>query len=90
MRTPQGAAGPVAVAMAENWAVYHYWSTTHLRYEVAVIELYDDTSARSMSLADAVLSNSSALVSSHDATAIKTLRCAAPLLCPPPPPSLHI
>eukprot|EP00873_Tetraselmis_striata_P009215 jgi/Tetstr1/429479/TSEL_019386.t1 len=70
----KGAAGPVAVAMAENWAVYHYWSTTHLRYEVAVIELYDDTSARSMSLADAVLSNSSALVSSHDATAIKTLR----------------
>ena len=74
----QSASGPVAAVFCENWIVYHYFSDFHMRHEVAVIELYDDSSARGLSLPDAIMSNTSTAISSSDPVAIKALRC---LLC---------
>ena len=61
-------------ALSENWAVYHYFSTFNVRHEMGVVELYDDSTARGLSLAEAVLSNSSKAVSSTNPIAIKTMR----------------
>lgn len=45
----QGARGPVQATLCENWAVYHFWSLSHHRFEMAVIELYD-ASPRDLSI----------------------------------------
>eukprot|EP00192_Tetraselmis_astigmatica_P002112 CAMPEP_0117674976 /NCGR_PEP_ID=MMETSP0804-20121206/15346_1 /TAXON_ID=1074897 /ORGANISM="Tetraselmis astigmatica, Strain CCMP880" /LENGTH=1011 /DNA_ID=CAMNT_0005483923 /DNA_START=47 /DNA_END=3082 /DNA_ORIENTATION=- len=70
----KGATGPVKATLCENWAVYHYFSTLNVRHEMGVVELYDDSTARSLSLAEAVFSNSSKAISSTNPIAIKTLR----------------
>ncbi len=33
-RARQGAGGPVHAVMAENWLVYHYWSSANARFQV--------------------------------------------------------
>jgi hypothetical protein len=82
----QSASGPVAAVFCENWIVYHYFSYFHMRHEMSVIELYDDSSARGLSLPDAIMSNTSTEISSTDPVAIKTLRfcrqrCVTKALC---------
>lgn len=35
--------GPVHAVVSENWVVYHYFNLRSHRYEVSVMELYDDS-----------------------------------------------
>ncbi|XP_042445968.1 ER membrane protein complex subunit 1-like [Zingiber officinale] len=38
-----GAQGPVHAVMSENWVVYHYFNLRAHRYEMSVIEIYDQS-----------------------------------------------
>uniref|UniRef100_A0A7N0V3D0 ER membrane protein complex subunit 1 n=1 Tax=Kalanchoe fedtschenkoi TaxID=63787 RepID=A0A7N0V3D0_KALFE len=40
-----GAQGPVQAVMSENWVVYHYFNLRAHRYEMSVIEIYDQSRA---------------------------------------------
>jgi outer membrane protein assembly factor BamB len=35
--------GPTQLILSENWVVHSYWSTRHLRTELSVLELWEDT-----------------------------------------------
>ncbi|KAJ8485685.1 hypothetical protein OPV22_018170 [Ensete ventricosum] len=39
----QGAQGPIHAVMSENWVVYHYFNLRAHRYEMSVIEIYDQS-----------------------------------------------
>ncbi|KAL0905820.1 hypothetical protein M5K25_024258 [Dendrobium thyrsiflorum] len=41
----QGAQGPVNAVVSENWVVYHYFNLRAHRYEMSVIEIYDQSRA---------------------------------------------
>ncbi|URD98088.1 hypothetical protein MUK42_31186 [Musa troglodytarum] len=41
----QGAQGPVHAVVSENWVVYHYFNLRAHRYEMSVIEIYDQSRA---------------------------------------------
>ncbi|KAG0503463.1 hypothetical protein HPP92_003535 [Vanilla planifolia] len=41
--THQGAQGPVTAVVSENWVVYHYFNLRAHRYEMSVIEIYDES-----------------------------------------------
>ncbi|KAI8547334.1 hypothetical protein RHMOL_Rhmol07G0187200 [Rhododendron molle] len=43
--THHGAQGPVHVVFSENWVVYHYFNLKAHRYEMSVIEIYDQSRA---------------------------------------------
>ncbi|XP_057522936.1 uncharacterized protein LOC130802853 [Amaranthus tricolor] len=43
--THHGAQGPVRAVFSENWVVYHYFNLRAHRYEMTVIELYDQSRA---------------------------------------------
>ncbi len=60
----QGANGPVHAVMAENWAVYTYWSRTAHRFQSTVVELYDD-SPRDLTAAQLVFGSTNSTVSSY-------------------------
>ena len=36
-------AGPTHLVLSENWVAHSYWSTRHLRTELSVLELWEDT-----------------------------------------------
>uniref|UniRef100_A0A2P2LBZ7 ER membrane protein complex subunit 1 n=1 Tax=Rhizophora mucronata TaxID=61149 RepID=A0A2P2LBZ7_RHIMU len=40
-----GSQGPVHAVMSENWVVYHYFNLRAHRYEMSVIEIYDQSRA---------------------------------------------
>lgn len=42
----KGAQPPVHVALADNWAVYHYWDAEAKRNAISVLELYDESGKR--------------------------------------------
>lgn len=60
----QDARGPVQAVLCENWAVYHFWSTSSQRHEMAVIELYDVT-PRDMSVAHVLFAADNATQSAY-------------------------
>eukprot|EP00245_Coleochaete_scutata_P017709 TRINITY_DN8832_c0_g2_i1.p1 TRINITY_DN8832_c0_g2~~TRINITY_DN8832_c0_g2_i1.p1 ORF type:complete len:1022 (-),score=187.79 TRINITY_DN8832_c0_g2_i1:311-3376(-) len=39
----QGMQGPVHAVLSENWIVYHYFNSRMHRFEVSVLELYEDS-----------------------------------------------
>ena len=39
--------GPVHAVLCDNWVVYHYWNIRAARYEMSVLELFDDSTGRS-------------------------------------------
>ncbi|KAG1330419.1 ER membrane protein complex subunit 1 [Cocos nucifera] len=41
----QGAQGPIHAVVSENWVVYHYFNLRAHRYEMSVIEIYDQSQA---------------------------------------------
>ncbi|XP_059645439.1 uncharacterized protein LOC132286999 [Cornus florida] len=43
--THHGSQGPVHAVFSENWVVYHYFNLRAHRYEMAVIEIYDQSRA---------------------------------------------
>ncbi|XP_062231040.1 uncharacterized protein LOC133928637 [Phragmites australis] len=43
--THHGAQGPVHAVVSENWVVYHYFNLRAHRFEMAVIEIYDQSRA---------------------------------------------
>ncbi|KAL8137095.1 hypothetical protein V2J09_003096 [Rumex salicifolius] len=43
--THHGTQGPVRAVVSENWVVYHYFNLRAHRYEMSVIELYDESRA---------------------------------------------
>ncbi|OAY79607.1 ER membrane protein complex subunit 1 [Ananas comosus] len=43
--THQGAQGPVHAVVSENWVIYHYFNLRAHRYEMSVIEIYDQSRA---------------------------------------------
>ncbi|XP_048573695.1 ER membrane protein complex subunit 1 [Triticum urartu] len=43
--THHGAQGPVHAVVSENWVVYHYFNLRAHRFEIAVIEIYDQSRA---------------------------------------------
>ncbi|XP_039051239.1 ER membrane protein complex subunit 1-like [Hibiscus syriacus] len=43
--THHGARGPVHAVFSENWVVYHYFNLRAHRYEMSVIEIYDQSRA---------------------------------------------
>ncbi|XP_010925904.1 uncharacterized protein [Elaeis guineensis] len=43
--THQGAQGPIRAVVSENWVVYHYFNLRAHRYEMSVIEIYDQSRA---------------------------------------------
>lgn len=43
--THQGSQGPVRAVFSENWVVYHYFNLRANRYEMSVIEIYDQSRA---------------------------------------------
>ncbi|KAL5729138.1 hypothetical protein ACHQM5_002128 [Ranunculus cassubicifolius] len=43
--THYGAQGPVHAVFSENWVVYHYFNLRAHRYEMSVIEIYDQSRA---------------------------------------------
>ncbi|GAB2284844.1 hypothetical protein Dimus_019297 [Dionaea muscipula] len=43
--THQGSQGPVHAVFSENWVVYHYFNLRAHRYEMSVIEIYDESRA---------------------------------------------
>ncbi|RLN30089.1 ER membrane protein complex subunit 1 [Panicum miliaceum] len=43
--THHGAQGPVHAVLSENWVVYHYFNLRAHRFEMAVIEIYDQSRA---------------------------------------------
>ncbi|KAK9073159.1 hypothetical protein SSX86_007483 [Deinandra increscens subsp. villosa] len=43
--THLGSQGPVHAVLSENWVVYHYFNLRAHRYEISVIEIYDQSRA---------------------------------------------
>ncbi|XP_073044347.1 uncharacterized protein [Primulina eburnea] len=43
--THQGSQGPVQAVYSENWVIYHYFNLRAHRYEMSVIEIYDQSRA---------------------------------------------
>ncbi|RAL52421.1 hypothetical protein DM860_007278 [Cuscuta australis] len=51
----QGSLGPVNAVLSENWVVYHYFNLRAHRYEMSVIEIYDQSRADNKDLLKLVL-----------------------------------
>ncbi|CAH9145300.1 unnamed protein product [Cuscuta epithymum] len=51
----QGSQGPVNAVLSENWVVYHYFNLRAHRYEMSVIEIYDQSRADNKDLLKLVL-----------------------------------
>ena len=72
--------------LCENWAVYHFWSLAHHRFEMAVIELYDAT-PRDLSIASVLLGSSNVTLSAFSPPPIEARLMLLPsshaaLCCP--------
>lgn len=53
--THQGAQGPIHAVISENWVVYHYFNLRAHRYEMSVIEIYDQSRANNKDVLKLVL-----------------------------------
>ncbi|KAK9825151.1 hypothetical protein WJX81_005905 [Elliptochloris bilobata] len=68
-----GASGPVHAVMAENWLVYHYWSSANVRFQATVVELYEEL-PRPLTPAGLLLgSGTNATLSSFQPTPLEVL-----------------
>lgn len=63
----QGMQGPVHAVFSENWVIYHYFNLKAHRYEMSVIEIYDQSRANTKNVIDLMLGrhNLTAPVSSY-------------------------
>lgn len=72
--THPGSQGPVHAVFSENWVVYHYFNLRAHRYEMSVIEIYDQSRADNKDVLKLVLGkhNLSAPISSYSRPEIIT------------------
>ncbi|KAL5538788.1 hypothetical protein UlMin_043921 [Ulmus minor] len=72
--THHGAQGPVHAVFSENWVVYHYFNLRAHRFEMSVIEIYDESRAGNKDVLKLVLGkhNLTAPVSSYSRPEIVT------------------
>ncbi|KAF6164457.1 hypothetical protein GIB67_025283 [Kingdonia uniflora] len=65
--THHGSQGPVKAVFSENWVVYHYFNLRAHRYEMSVIEIYDQSRADNKDILKLILGkhNLSSPVSSY-------------------------
>ncbi|KAF0927737.1 hypothetical protein E2562_035986 [Oryza meyeriana var. granulata] len=65
--THHGAQGPVHAVASENWVVYHYFNLRAHRFEMAVIEIYDQSRADNKDIMKLILGkhNLSAPITSY-------------------------
>ncbi|KAJ4794493.1 ER membrane protein complex subunit 1 [Rhynchospora pubera] len=72
--THQGAQGPVHAVVSENWVVYHYFNLRAHRYEMTVIEIYDQSRADNKDVMKLVLGkhNLTAPITSYSRPEIAT------------------
>ncbi|KAA8521807.1 hypothetical protein F0562_012480 [Nyssa sinensis] len=55
--THHGSQGPVHAVFSENWVVYHYFNLRAHRYELSVIEIYDQSRADNKDVWKLILGN---------------------------------
>ncbi|XP_009597396.1 uncharacterized protein LOC107826073 [Nicotiana tabacum] len=69
-----GCQGPVHAVFSENWVVYHYFNLRAHRYEMSVVEIYDQSRADNKDVLKLVLGkhNLSAPVSSYSRPEVMT------------------
>uniref|UniRef100_A0A0D6QZZ8 ER membrane protein complex subunit 1 n=1 Tax=Araucaria cunninghamii TaxID=56994 RepID=A0A0D6QZZ8_ARACU len=53
--THQGVQGPVHAVFSENWVIYHYFNLKAHRYEISVIEIYDQSRANTKNVIELML-----------------------------------
>ncbi|KNA06063.1 hypothetical protein SOVF_184420 [Spinacia oleracea] len=72
--THQGSQGPVRAVFSENWVVYHYFNLRANRYEMSVIEIYDQSRADNKNIWKLILGkhNLSSPVSSYSRPEVMT------------------
>ncbi|KDP34198.1 hypothetical protein JCGZ_07769 [Jatropha curcas] len=72
--THHGSHGPVRAVFSENWVVYHYFNLKAHRYEMSVIEIYDQSRADNKDVLKLVLGkhNLTAPVSSYSRPEVTT------------------
>ncbi|KAK1550630.1 hypothetical protein Q3G72_022239 [Acer saccharum] len=72
--THHGAQGPVHAVFSENWVVYHYFNLRAHRYEMSVIEIYDQSRAENKDVLKLILGkhNLTAPVSSYSRPEVVT------------------
>lgn len=69
-----GAQGPVHAVLSENWVVYHYFNLRAHRYEISVIEIYDQSRAENKDVLKLIVGkhNLTAPVSSYSRPEVTT------------------
>ncbi|KAM7490420.1 hypothetical protein LguiA_033341 [Lonicera macranthoides] len=55
--THHGSQGPVHAVFSENWVIYHYFNLRAHRYEMSVIEIYDQSRADNKDLMKLIVGN---------------------------------
>lgn len=72
--THYGSQGPVHAVVSENWVVYHYFNLRAHRYEMSVIEIYDQSRADNKDVLKLVLGkhNLTSAISSYTRTEVTT------------------
>ncbi|XP_011019630.1 PREDICTED: ER membrane protein complex subunit 1-like [Populus euphratica] len=72
--THHGSQGPVHAVFSENWIVYHYFNLRAHRYEMTVIEIYDQSRADNKDVLKLVLGkhNLSSPISSYSRSEVTT------------------
>ncbi|PON37264.1 ER membrane protein complex subunit [Parasponia andersonii] len=72
--THHGSQGPVHAVFSENWVIYHYFNLRAHRYEMSVIEIYDESRAANKDVWKLVLGkhNLTSPISSYSRTEVVT------------------
>ncbi|CDP15321.1 unnamed protein product [Coffea canephora] len=72
--THYGSQGPVHAVVSENWVVYHYFNLRAHRYEMSVIEIYDQSRADNKDVLKLVLGkhNLTSAISAYTRTEVVT------------------
>ncbi|KAL8265723.1 hypothetical protein R6Q59_003067 [Mikania micrantha] len=72
--THLGSQGPVHAVLSENWVVYHYFNLRAHRYEMSVIEIYDQSRAENKDVLKLIVGkhNLTAPVSSYSRPEVTT------------------
>ena len=60
--------------LCEHWAVYHFWSLTHHRHEMAVVELYDAT-PRDLSISSMLFGSQNVSASAFSPPPVEVSNC---------------
>ncbi|GAB4854302.1 hypothetical protein Ancab_022888 [Ancistrocladus abbreviatus] len=72
--THHGSQGPVHAVFSENWVIYHYFNLRAHRYEMSVIEIYDESRADNKDVWKLILGkhNLTSPISSYSRTEVVT------------------